>query len=186
MEAKFREFERQKKQAKEEATKNNTTMKRITAPKVRPPYQHCHCSQLFCTSIGLDTGSSCPIKCKAPDGTLYGKDSLGNCACPICVCQCSLAYTHDAAQIVCVKKMLDENAIQQKKEIDSQKRSQSTLASIIQEVGSSTIASALAANGKNRYSMDELKTMALSALACSITTNFSSTDHSSFLPCHSQ
>jgi hypothetical protein len=42
------------------------------------------------------------------------------CVCPICKCQCNLAYTTDAAQSLRVRTMLETEAIQQKKEVEIQ------------------------------------------------------------------
>ena len=56
----------------------------------------------FCLSVGSSAiGSSCPIKCKDPEpGLSYGTTMDGTCACPICKCPCSVAYTNGAAQII--------------------------------------------------------------------------------------
>ena len=117
----LREYEKKKKDAKEDAEKNKTTAKRIPAPKLIQPYQQCHCSQMFCLNIGSTVGTSCPIKCKNPEtGNSYGTTNDGSCACPICKCTCSIAYTTSASQIICTRQLLNNNSIQQQKLIEEQ------------------------------------------------------------------
>jgi hypothetical protein len=112
-------------------------------PKQAHLYRLCHCAQLYCLTVGSPIGSACPIQCKNPDdGTPYGKDETGACACPICKCKYNIAFTHNAAQIVRTKQLLDKHSVQMQQDININK-SQSALPFLMNDAGNSVVQCAL-------------------------------------------
>jgi hypothetical protein len=170
--AELREYESKKKAAK----KNNT--KAPHAPKQPTPYRQCHCLQLFCVTVGQTLGSSCPIECKDENGISFGVDQFGNCACYICKCNCSMAYTPEAPQILRTKETLDKDAIQKQKAIEQQK-SVSALASLIGQASTNTLATAIASGKK--FSNQTIQEMSMTAAAQSLATMFDPNDNAALL-----
>jgi hypothetical protein len=173
------QYNLKKQAAKEEAAKTKTKERRINPPKCLPPYRQCHCQQLYCVTVGSKLGSSCPLDCIDPNtGMSYGTDETGACACPICKCQCSVAFTYNAAQIVQTKKLLDDSSVQLQQEIDIQK-SRSVMASLFKEATNNTLLAALA-SGK-QFSQQTLERMAATASVQSLAVNFDPNVHSSLV-----
>lgn len=174
----MREFERKKQAAKDDAAKNKSAPKRITAPKLVQACQQCHCSQLCCVSVGTVAGSSCPIKCRKNCDTSWGADVSGTCACPICKCTCDLAFAHDAAQALRTRQLLQSHKHQRQKEIDVQK-SRSAFTSLSQDA-TTTAAQATLDSGK-KLSVQTVQQMAGTASAQSVAANFDPALHHGFL-----
>ena len=55
----------------------------------------CHCEEFSCTTgDGPVPTDQCPIRCIDPStGNRYSMDINGSCTCPICLCECSVAFT---------------------------------------------------------------------------------------------
>ena len=176
----LRDYQKKKKDAQDEAAKSGSTVKRVVAPKLNPAYRHCHCSQMYCLNVGSDSANSCPIKCKDPETNQpYGITANGTCACPICKCQCSLAYTYDAPHIVRTRQLLEQNSIQKQKDIEVSK-SRSCLAGLIREAATASVASAMA-SGRKDLTTEKLNTLSMTAAAQSISHNFDPHDNVAFL-----
>jgi hypothetical protein len=172
-------YEEKKQVAKEEAKKNNLVAPcRVTAPKLSQPYRQCHCHQMFCVSVGTNIGSSCPIQCKDTSGKPFGTDISGNCACPICKCQCFVTYTYDAPQIHRTRQLFGAHTESQRKEIEFQK-SRSIFASLIQDSSDAALKNPILSH--KSLSIQGLCDMAGTASAQSIASLFDPSQHGEFL-----
>jgi hypothetical protein len=94
-----------------------------------------------------------PYSVKKTDDTYWGIDSDGTCACPICKCQCSAAFTHNAAQIIHTQTRFESHSYEQKKEMNIQK-SCSVLSNLMNDATNNAVITAIA-SGK-QFSMQTL------------------------------
>jgi hypothetical protein len=172
------DYEEWKENAKKEAKKNGSdnTIKRILQPKKVSPYRQCHCHQLFCVTVGSKIGSSCPIDCKDENGTPYGVDAKGHCACPICKCSCSIAFTPDAPQIVCTQHRLNDHSFALRQTIDRDK-SKAILADLMKDATNTLVRNALASGKPLLKETMGQTSMAGTASAQALAGGFDPTQH---------
>ena len=70
---------------------NQPLTKAPKKPVAKEPILVCHCHQMYCCNK-TDFGSTCPILCKKKDGSRYDYEKRSGCQCPICQCQCNMAW----------------------------------------------------------------------------------------------
>lgn len=163
--------------AKAEANKNGTAVKKTKPPEKPKPHVLWHCSQMRCVSVGISFGTSCPIDCKDDDGHPYGADVRGNCACPICKCQCKLSCTTDASQDLRIGDMLEADTVRKKETIELQ-ASRSLFSDIIKKSADNAVASAVAS--KKMIPPDTLRSIAGTNAARSMVREMDPQQHKAF------
>jgi len=86
-------------------------LRRPSKPKTKVAYHQCHFKWMRSLSTKNDVGSTRSIKCLDENGKRYPMNKeTGETTCPICKCNCEIAYQIGAHQAVMHKKCVDSGA----------------------------------------------------------------------------
>ena len=146
-EEKWEEYAEKLREHEERKKRNEPNLKQApTKPAGVKTYFQCHCAQASCTRNA--TRATCPL-C---NGGKQQFDEKGQCTCPICKCQCQVAYktnAHAIVQLDILKSSVANNQRKKRMNTEAAAASATTLANIMQRQIESSLAAARPSVGGN-------------------------------------